>query len=391
MTLTPIPERPQPARFATVDLDRVPQVQHLLDRLGLGRYDRSTVVTLPGRNDTWAGPTTTGAAVFVKRLTGPKEDVRQRLDRALTFERFSDHAPAGHLRGPRLLGHDADAGLMAFEYLADARGGDILTGTGPEAADTAWKTGGALARLHGTAAPSGGAGLEHRPPALPSDFLLRGLPLPMYERASGAELQAWHLLQNDPAVLDAIDSLLDAERTAPRGPAHCDLRLDQLLITPGSPTGALAADWEEFRLADPARDVGSLAGEFLYRSVMDIVSPGAPDLPSNGSDGTDREQFPDTTLTRGDVLRRGAGALARLRPVVRAFWSGYRAERPDADPRLAERATAFAGWHTIDRLLAAAARRNRLLGIERAAAGIGRTALLEPARFAPVIGLGGQG
>ncbi|MFF9322382.1 class V lanthionine synthetase subunit LxmK [Streptomyces sp. NPDC014735] len=383
MNALPPPARHLPeATYEAVRLDRAPEVDTLLTRLGLGRYDPSTVVALPGRNDTWAGYTTTGAPVFVKRLVGPADDVRERLGRALAYERVSAAAPDGHLRGPRLLGHDAGEGLMAFDYLADARGGAVLVADDGHAPDLARRVGTALGLLHGATAHIGRhltEDLDRRPPLLPSSALLEGIPLHVYERSSAAELQSWRLLQTDPELITAVDTLLDAERAAPSAPAHCDFRLDQLLVTEGSPPSLVAADWEEFRLADPARDVGSFAGECLHRSVMDIISPRDDDA---------RAGFADLVLSREAVLRRGTEALTRLRPVVRSFWAGYLAARPDADPGLPRRAAAFAGWHALDRLLAGAARRNRLLGIERAAAGVGRAALLEPARFAPVIGLG---
>ncbi|MEU9372484.1 class V lanthionine synthetase subunit LxmK [Streptomyces sp. NPDC048255] len=367
-------------RFQPVDLDTAPEVDALLRRIGTGPFDRADLTALQGRNDTWAGRTTGGARVFVKRLTGPPEDVRARMDRALGYERLVADAPAGVLRGPALLGSDPDAGLLAFEYLHDARSGAELMADQEFTPELAHRSGAALGRLH--ACPAGQQDqLERSTPALPSPELLEALPAAAFEEFSGAELETWRLLQNDAQLIGAVHRLLDAERAAPRVPAHCDLRMDQFLITghPGADSRLHVADWEEFRLADPARDVGGFAGEWLHRAVHDIVT-------SRGD--ADTAAFAGLSMTRETVLARGAEKLARLRPVVQEFWRGYRDARPDADPGLAERATAFAGWHLLDRLLAGAMRSNRLLGIERAAAGIGRTALLDPARFTHVVGLG---
>jgi hypothetical protein len=59
----------------------------------------------------------------------------------------------------------------------------------------------------------------------------------------------------------------------------------------------------------------------------------------------------------------------------------------DAD--LALRATAFAGWHLMDRAMAGAALNSRLTALSRAAMGIGRQAMREPHRFVASLGLGG--
>lgn len=369
-------------RFGAVDLDTVPEVDALLDRIGVGPFDRSDVTALPGRNDTWAGRTATGADVFVKRLTGDGEDTAARMDRALAFERTAAAAPAGALRGPALLGSDHGARLLAFRYLRDARSGAELMADQQFTPQLGYAAGTATGLLHACEAAAPEAG----PPALPSSVLLEALPAAMFEELSGAELQTWRLLQGDEPLIAAVERLLTAERAAPRVPAHCDFRLDQVLVCgpvtggeAGPGPGLYVADWEEFRLGDPARDIGGFAGEWLHRAVLDIVT-------SRG-DG-DTSAFAGLSMTREDVVARGAEKITRLRPVVQEFWRGYRQARPDADPQLAERATAFAGWHLLDRLLAGAARSNRLLGIERAAAGIGRTALLRPGRFASVVGLG---
>ncbi|MFH8239807.1 class V lanthionine synthetase subunit LxmK [Streptomyces sp. NPDC018321] len=380
-------------RFLPVPLADAPEVEALLDRLGLGAFDPAGLTALPGRNDTWAGTTASGTAVFVKRLTGPAEDVRRRMDRALAFEAVTAAGPEGVLRGPRLLGSDEEHGLLAFEYLEDARSGTELMLDESFGPGLARRAGESLGLLHATV-PQCGDGvraLDASTPPLPSPALLEALPLAMYEEASSAELQTWQLLQSDDELVAAVTALLAAERAAPSVPAHCDLRMDQFLVTAGDRPRVLVADWEEFRASDAARDIGGFVGEWLHRSVLDIVT----DRDGTGRAETDplsgAEVFADAGLSREAVLARGRENLLRVRPVIEAFWSGYRRARPRTDrtdPGLAQRAAGFAGWHLLDRLLAGAARANRLRAIERAAAGIGRTALIAPVRFTTTLGLG---
>jgi hypothetical protein len=74
---------------------------------------------------------------------------------------------------------------------------------------------------------------------------------------------------------------------------------------------------------------------------------------------------------------------------VHEFWRAYTQVRPDIDPGLPVRATAFAGWHLLDRLVAGALSSARLSAIQRAAAGVGRAALVNPEKFATTLGFGG--
>ncbi|MFP3988992.1 class V lanthionine synthetase subunit LxmK [Streptomyces sp. E11-3] len=355
--------------FRPVDLDAFPEVDALLSRLGFGAFVRDSVSAPVGRNHAWSGRTESGRQVFVKCLVGTAPDVQARMRRMLAFEDFVGSVPelAGHV--PALLGCDRDAGLVAFDHVTAKSGAELMVDEtfGEELAFT---VGQKIGSLH-AAAPVGE--LDTTLPALPDPGLLHALPLATYNELSFAELEAWRLLQHDIGLREGLERLRKWEEEAPRVPSHCDFRVDQLLVLDdGSP---VIADWEEFRSADPARDVGAFAGEWLYRSVLDIVT--------NRGDGG--AQFPDVELTHDQVLTRGAEKIERLLPLVRQFWCGY-LSRHQADPGFSGRATAFAGWHLLDRLVAGAAQGQRLSGIERAAAGIGRGALITPHKFAAILG-----
>ncbi|MFW6723039.1 hypothetical protein ACHZ98_23310 [Streptomyces sp. MAR4 CNY-716] len=192
------------------------------------------------------------------------------------------------------------------------------------------------------------------------------------------------MLQPDTSLAGALRDLRTQERPAPKTAAHGDLRLDQFLHADGR---LYFCDWEEFRMADPARDVGGFAGEWLYRAVLGVQ--GQEDPGADGHPGSD----PDSTwsgprhLSHQEVVARGVRELNRLRTRTAAFWDGHRSTRTAADPGLAVRAAAFAGWHLIDRMLAAAEARPAVTAVDRAAARIGRSAVLRPGKFAAVLGL----
>jgi hypothetical protein len=353
---------------AVVGLDRVPEVDAVLARLGLGRLTSAPdLAAFPGRNENWAGTTNLGYRVFVKRLGGFPAGARQRLRRSVAFERLT----AGRMAEltPRSLGWDEPARLLVSELIDNAESVADLAASGKLGPDLARLAGGVIGSVHqlptGRALPGGTA--DDGRPVLPSAELLRGLTWPAFCACSAGELAAWRLMHDDEALARAVDSLLDREQQAPRVPAHCDLRLDQLLLADGR---LYVTDWEEFRLADAARDVGSLAGEWLHRAVTGWAEQAEPER-----------------LSHRQIVRDCADGIEQARPAISAFWSGYRAARPHHDHDLAERAAAFAGWHLLDRMLAAARQSVRLGALHRAAAGIGRAIMCAPAESADAIGL----
>ncbi|MER7775500.1 class V lanthionine synthetase subunit LxmK [Streptomyces sp. NPDC096191] len=377
---TVIPSSP-PARteLLAADLSQTPQVNALLTDLGLGRLTSAGVVSYPGRNKNWAGATSSGRKVFVKKLDG--RDGQERLARAVAYERTRAVHGDGRILSPPCLGWDESSRLMVFELLADATSGSDCAerddGFGPHWCHRAGQM--TATTHHLPMAPS-----EPADPAASFFPLthLEALPLHTFANASRAELEAWALLQQDHELIDALNRLDAHSARMPRHPSHSDLRLDQFLIC-----GArlYLTDWEEFRPADPARDIGSFAGEWLHRAVL----AAAPD---------------DTTtrLTPAQAVARMTAEIERVRPRIRAFWQGYRAafsepgSASDTPPEhdrqpeagLAARAAAFAGWHLYDRLLAGASQSARLGAFSRAAAGIGRKIVLNADHFTEAIGLG---
>ncbi|WP_405671223.1 class V lanthionine synthetase subunit LxmK [Streptomyces sp. NBC_01530] len=348
-----------------------PDVEELLSWLSLGSLGAAEVFSFPGRNDNWSGVTDGGHAVFVKRLSGKTPESLARFRRVLAFENSAHGIPH-----PVLIGSDEESRLLVFEFIEDGRSGNELAADDEFTPELSRQVGEVLARLHDLdpAHRTDVTDVLDDPHSLPPVAELEALPLRAYLSATGASLQAWGLLQRDAPLVGALRALRDSEAGVARVPGHGDFRLDQLLVRDGT---VHVTDWEEFRLMDPARDVGAWAGEWLYRAVLRIPVTGGED------DGT----F-GPTLSHDEILQRGQREIARVLPLVGAFWDGYRAHRPTPDPALPVRATAYAGWHLIDRLLASTRESARLSAIVRAAAGIGRTALLDPERFTSAVGLG---
>jgi hypothetical protein len=346
--------------------------------------------TFPGRNQNWAGRTDRGHQVFVKRFGGPQTQATQRLRRSVAISELPDGLAAD--LAPRCLGWDEPARLLISEFVDGAASGADLAARGEFDPGLAFLAGRLIGSLH--QAPAGRLRAMREAggrPVLPSTDFLRALPWAAFRESSAGELKAWRLMQGDEALSPAVAGLLAGEELADTVPAHCDLRLDQFLLAGDH---LYVTDWEEFRLADAARDVGSFAGEWLHRATTHWADTrGLPRVPAGGggSGGSSPRAGADTSAdcppTHEEIVRHCAAGIDEARPAIAAFWSGYHVTRPRHDGGLAERATAFAGWHLFDRMLAAARPSVRLSPVHRAAAGIGRKLLLAPADSAATIGL----
>ncbi|MDQ7809134.1 class V lanthionine synthetase subunit LxmK [Amycolatopsis sp. A133] len=330
-------------------------VDSLLVTLGLGAL--GSVRAYGGRHRNWAGATVSGTEVFVKRIAPGTPSGARTIGRLIALE-SSDWAPVPR---PRCLGWNAETGVLAYELVAPARDGRRLADDGDFDEATAGRLGRLVARLHNATCPPW---LDSSIPRLPPLDELDALPLEVYRNACAAELELWRLLQRDEALTAAIRSLCSPPGAA-LTPVHGDLRLDQFVI---SGSDVRLTDWDELRRGDPARDIGAFVGEWLFRSTLGIADAGG-------------------TAGHEEIVARGATRFEEVRPLVTAFWLAYLEDRREPDADLVRRSAAFAGWHQFDRLLAGAEEQSRLLPVERAAAGIGRTVLLAPRRFATTLGL----
>ncbi|MGC4808916.1 class V lanthionine synthetase subunit LxmK [Micromonospora sp. DT228] len=353
--------------------DRVPALAQVMTGLTLGIFDNADVAGYLGRNDNWAGRTDAGRDVFVKRLNGAGAEAR--FDRTTAFERFVGERSFDGWSVPTYLGGDRASRIVAFERITDGVSAAELLADDTLDTVFAERAGRALGELHARPAPvqdgqrgepRGGVGNR-----------MRALELADYADCSGADLEAWSLLQHDRQLARALDRLAGQSAVAARVPSHCDLRLDQFLLVG---TEMYIVDWEEFRLADAAIDLGSFAGELLHRAAAQMFA-------GLGGDA-DAEPVIDAGEVHAQLVRRGAEELDKVRVLISAFWAGYRERRADAaDASLAERATAYAGWHLFDRLLAASMFSASLTAAQRGMVGIGRNALVNPDKFVGSVGL----
>ncbi|WP_285640199.1 class V lanthionine synthetase subunit LxmK [Lentzea sp. NBRC 102530] len=339
------------------------EIDSLLDRLGLGTLDWQAATTVVGRNDNWLGTTTTGERVFVKRIVGTPAEVTSGLRRTAAFYRC-----AGPILSPALLGQDEDSAVQAFRGLDDVRTGEKAALDRTFDVDLGAQAGKALASVH-RLDPGPLAETEQALPEHPHEDVFGGISAEMYTESSQAQLQAWHLVQQDDVIVRSLAPLEDRGADVVRTPTHGDLRLDQFLI---ADHGLHLADWETFRLADPARDVGSFVGEFLYHAIF-------RHLADRTRAAARRVPVPNIVLTeRWQPYRE-------VRPVVEAFWQAYHHARPSPD--VAERAVVFVAWHLLDRMFIDAMARPRLDGVGHTLFRIARTILVAPHRFHTTLGL----
>ncbi|MCX4880357.1 class V lanthionine synthetase subunit LxmK [Streptomyces sp. NBC_00847] len=346
--------------------------RQVAERLRLGTFQPSDEAPRGGRNENITGTTSRGHEVFVKKLKG--EHSAHRLRKLISFEETCrPHLPST-VRTPECFGWEAAPSVVVFHWLKAAKSGHTLASSDSFTEDLARRCGKLLGAVHATAPDL----LAPAPrPNQPNFF--KALPLSYYEQASGAELEVWRVLHRDGHVAASLNSLRKESAQVEHTLIHADLRLDQFLF---DSEGPLLCDWEEWDVGDPARDVGAFAGEWLHRAVLGMATDGPAEseraLPAAG-----QASSPHTR-----VLDRGLSRLATAHDKVAAFWAGYTAtlESPAVD--VAERASGYAGWHLLERVLSGAQRLPQLSTLDRMMLGIGSTALASPRKFVGVIGLG---
>lgn len=341
------------------DVWAVPEVGAVVERYGWGALDADGLLAYAGRDGIWAGHTSAGIGVFAKKIDGA--DAAERFKRARSFTRLPQSGRG--VPSPACLGSDAKSRVLIFELLEGASSGSDLARDGLFTRALACKSGRIVGILHRTPATVAAGVLDTSTPTWPRLDRLT-LSADVVAASSGAQQELYGIVQKNPALVDAVTSLAESSLQAPKSPVHCDLRLDRFLLHRGK---LRLVDWEELRLADPARDVGAFVGEWLHRSIRAIHEGGSP--------------------TEQEIIRRGMRELERIRPVLDAFWTGYLATVDTPDPGLAPRAAGYAGWHVLDRVLAASRERARLHPVDRAAIRIADRILRTPGAFCDVLGL----
>ncbi|WP_170219373.1 class V lanthionine synthetase subunit LxmK [Nocardioides litoris] len=340
----------------------------------------AAVTRLQGRNENQlTHPATAGGDSFlVKRLVGP--GATDRFARSLGHARLVQHGDSAGSGAPELVHADHGRGVLVHRAVPGATSGNRLLVEERFTPALCAQVGHTVGRLHAID-PAGlpAEGLPRRGPTLPTERALRALPLGAVHLMTAGEVDAWRILQSDDSLAAAVRRLRGSSAAAPRTWTHGDLRIDQVLVADDR---TAVVDWEEFGLGDPAFDTGSWVGEWVYRAVLDIPTARGDGIGAEEHDGVLRHR----SLTPEEIVRRGVAKLDALAPQVTAFWTAYRAEAPvDAD--LAARTAAYAGWHLLDRLLALAHGKAVLPGVPRAAAGVGKRLLANPAGAAEALGL----
>lgn len=290
-------------------------------------------------------------------MAGSPETVRDRVTAIGVAQRVLADVPT--VQTPELLATDAGEGIVVFRRLLDATDGGSLLRDDELSDAVAEDVGRALAATH-TARVADDVEVSTAPSPLPPVGSLTALPLAVFPQLSAAELETWSLLQQDRELVAALAALRQDEAAAPKVPIHGDLRLDQFLLTDDG--GLWLCDWEEFRLGDAARDLGALVGEFLNHAFSALTET---------EDGA--------TVDHASIMRRGSERLEEILPTIRRTVEAYEQALGHPVDDMLLRACRFAGWHLIDRLLAAAHEKARLHPLARAVAGIGRSIVTGPA------------
>lgn len=330
---------------------------------------------LQGRNDGYRIDTNVGAFI-VKRLTG--SNAAERFERTVAF---AERAPLS--ASPQLVHASPARCAVIFDALTGAVAGNQLLIDQELTPATCAQVGTQLAELHQIPAAQT-ADLRPTPMPLPAAETLEALPVEAVHGFTGGMVQAWRLIHSDAVLIDRLGDLRERSRRAAHTAIHGDFRIDQVLVTASGTADERVhlVDWEEFGRGDPAYDTGTWIGEWVYRAALDI--------PTSRGDGVGTDEaawsLGGKEPSAEQIVRRGVAKLDALSPHILAFWETYRRGR-HVSPAELDRAVGFAGWHLTERLLAMAETKSVLSGVSRAAAGIGKRLLTNPAGAVQALGL----
>lgn len=345
-------------------IDRSHGLLRSIDRRPEQIVDASTII---GRNLNGVLTFDDGDRVFVKIIGGFAAAARHA--RSVAFHTCVDIGEAGgDLRAPALRGQHDESHALAYEYV-DVRSAFAESIRESDAAEPDVRAAGrCIAALHSLSVVAG-ARLDDTRPMFPPHGP-NAMTRDTYFGSTMGQLDMWRYIQRDQELLAGLNALVEESATCRRTPAHGDLRADQLFLAPGE---VWMFDWEEFRLGDPARDVGAMLGELFYHrlrsTIVDASIAGEPD---------------DAT-----VITAGAAAIDESRPLARVFWEAYTARLGDGivDATFVDRAIAYFGWQLFDRALASGTYFGRVSALDRSLAGIGREAIVHARRYGAVLGL----
>ncbi|MEW1980954.1 phosphotransferase [Citricoccus sp. NPDC079358] len=332
-----------------------------------GLFDgvRTTVITPKmGRNVSGIFETPT-ARCFVKRFTGLAAGERWRNSRAFNKAGI---VTSGAMRTPSLMfSHEPSATLIYEAMPRDATHIVELLRADELSATYCQALGAGLGDLH-SAQVDHPEELTDAIPGLPPGAN-SAVPLDVVEQSTIGVLQLWGILQQDETLAEALADLVGAVYV-PR-PIHGDLRTDQIFHDGES---VQIIDWEDLRMGDPARDVGSLLGEVLFNRLRKL---------------TQRASDEEGNLTDENLMRSGAELVTEASESMRVIWSSYSTASgcDDLDEGMRVRTAQYVGWAMYERSMAVATYFGRLGAFERAIMGIGRNLLLNPDDFSSSIGL----
>lgn len=182
-----------------------------------------------------------------------------------------------------------------------------------------------------------------------------------YINSTGGELELFALLQHDNFLKGHIfDNNKSNSNQKNEGIRHGDMRLDQFIVTPDNKVWIV--DFEEFgygnKLADVAGILGSILFDVLYKTFSSI----------------DMEIIDENEVNR-QFMNNGERNLNNVKPVMEKVYRIYTDEFITSDAKEIAR---LIGWFLIERIMSRAQFTFRLSDVDKAIAGVGRQAVLEP-------------
>lgn len=338
---------------------------NLLEKMSI---DKESIIVRPqfGRNISAIVESSGGKQLFIKTIVG--SDSKIRFHRSISFSINQSSLPKT-FHTPELYESDEQTFTAAYQVVANATKMSDLAQEN-RVADTQWRViGSKLALLHAWK-PNEPERICRKVSTLPPT-LNSTLSLSLLECSSLGQIELWQLIQHDPELENALDILVRREYEPV--PIHGDIRSDQLLE---SRNDIWVIDWEDFRLGDAARDLGSILGEICFQKLRFLVR---------------RAGEGNREISEENVRLAGVQLIEEVKPSLRAFWEGYsQSIELKGRTELLDATIGYMGWQMFDRVMSIGSFIGRITDFEKALAGIGRQMIIHRGSYASVLGLGGS-
>ncbi|MBF7126198.1 hypothetical protein ITR00_09280 [Pediococcus pentosaceus] len=309
---------------------------------------------LNGRNESQSNHIN-GTKVIEKRLNGETKDKERRMNNMKVFDSLLNEKL--QIKSPRLVHINEDKFVVSHEWVENATTlEDLLQNDLKRFIDLIPNAMKYLAEINNLPTSIN----ESKNSVVIDNTLspLVAISEYAYTECTGAELELFSILQHDS---DLLKGLITKNQKVVAGVRHGDMRLDQFLVT--DLNVLIIVDFEEFGVGDSLTDLAGFLGSILFNTLLDVFSKASMDASS------------EEDVNRM-FMEKGEKKLMEIKPLFQQAISKYsKYNHGSIDFSVL---SADIGWFILERIISRSKFTFRLSSVDKAIAGVGRQAIVNP-------------